>query len=75
MSAESSDRLMRIAQTMKDDPNPAVRSLAMSVLRQFEPDSGPNSPTTLARAHSAKRSSDFWEGFWDGMWACQESHG
>ena len=71
MSAESSDRLMRLAQTMREDLDPRVRSLAMSVIRQFEtdPDAGPGSWAKVMAQHRDERHPKFWEGFWAGMWA------
>lgn len=71
MSKESSEKLMLLAETMIKDPNVQVRSLAASVLSQFEPDAGPDYPSTFQQAHATERDPEFWRGFWAGMWACQ----
>lgn len=76
MSAESSKRVTALAAAMLDHPDAAVRSLAGSVLRQFEKD---DSAVTLERLSQwqirqrySGQSEEFWKGFWAGMWACAE---
>ena len=70
MSAESSRRLMQLAEEMMHDDDPRVRSLAGSVLRQFEPD--PGSPHRASDAQRYKNEGPaFWRGYWADMWACQ----
>lgn len=68
MSAETSKELASVAARMLQHEDPVMRSLAASVLRQFEED-----PRMLARVgRSATRSPEFWDGYWEGMWACRE---
>lgn len=74
---ETSKRLASMAAAMLDHPDPAVRSLAGSVLTQFEPDKDPATVIeTLTPWHIRQRYSGrderFWEGFWAGMWAANE---
>lgn len=70
MSAESSKKLAKLAAAMLDDPSPAVRSLAGSVLRQARQNE--EGPSLRAEARFLGRSADFWDGYWAGLWDCQQ---
>ncbi len=69
MGAESSRKLASLAASMLDDEDPAVRSLAGSVLRQFERED--EAPSRRMDAILTGRTPEFWEGYWDGLWDCR----
>lgn len=64
MSAETSERLATLASQLLDHPDEDVRSLAGSVLRQFEPDPAKRGP-------EGEKPLLYRQGFWDGLWARQ----
>ncbi len=76
-SAESSEAVTKLAGKMLKHPDPAVRSLAGSVVAQFHPDPScrPAESVPLAHERYADRDPSFWEGFWAGMWASQQARG